>query len=147
MLTVVRPITYATLILVLAARAAVAAPPDLFVGRFVSETRQNFGSDDPGEYVIDVQRQGEKYTLSYSHKGAKMFTREGVQCSPDSEGYLSERPPGEAKTLCNAQEKNHASPLLSYSENGIKIPRIGTSYKTQYYARIQWAIRGFRRVQ
>jgi len=147
MLTSSHTVSFVAMSLVLLARAAIAAPPDLFVGKFVSETRQNFGSDNPGEYVIDVRKQGEKYVLSYSHKGTSMFSVEGVPCSPDNEAYLAERPPGEARTLCAVQDKNVPSPILSYSENGIKIPRIGTAYKTQYYARIQWTIRGFRKVQ
>jgi hypothetical protein len=145
------PHTHATafiaIILALVAHAAVAAPPDLFVGRFVSETRQNFGSDDPGEYVIDVRKQGEQYVLTFSHKGQGMFIVEAGPCNVDSESHLSQRPPGKARTLCDFQDRNYPLPVLSYSEGGIKVPRVGTSYKTQYYARIQWAILGFRKVQ
>lgn len=133
--------------LVLISHAAVAAPPEVFVGRFVSETRQNLGSDDPGEYVIDVRRQGERYVLSFWHKDAGMFSVDAVPCSTDKESYLTERPPGLARTLCASQGTTYPLTILSYSENGIKIPRIGTAYKTQYYARIHWTIRGFRKVQ
>lgn len=150
---IIKNVTYAsafalvTLPLLGCASQSFGTSSDFFVGKFVSETRENFGSNDPGEYVIDVRKEGEKYVLSYSHKGRGMFTVEGFACSPDLESYLVDHPPGEAHLLCFDQGKGYMMPLFAYSENGIKVPMLGAVYKTQYYAHVQWFIRGFRKIQ
>jgi hypothetical protein len=130
---------------------------DIFIGQFSSETRENFGRDKYGEYVIDVVRKGDKYVLSISQNGAFKFKVEAAPCDPNKEGYLQERPPGDVYALC---DPSYESPALVYSQNGIKDPmarvysekgvknpRADLYYRTQYFAHIQWGFYGFRKVQ
>lgn len=135
-----------TLILLSSLHCTSAAATDLFLGKFASETRENFGSDNPGEYTLDVTAKGKNYVIAMSHNGVSKGSVEATPCNAADEGYLSDRPAGEARVLCRAGEVT-PTPLLSYSENGIKITVTGKSYKTKYYARIGWAIRGFRKIR
>jgi hypothetical protein len=130
---------------------------DLFIGKFASETRENFGRDKYGEYEIEVVRKGEKYILSIFQDGKFQFDVEAVPCDQKMVGYLREHPPGDVYTLCNT---SYGSTVFVYSQNGIKDPmaeiykekgiknpRTDVYYRTQYYAQIQWGFYGFRKVQ
>jgi hypothetical protein len=130
---------------------------DLFIGKFASETRENFGPGKPGEIEVNVVRKGDKYTLSVFHNGEFKFDVEAVPCSPDKEGYLRGHPPGDVSALCNT---SYGSSVFVYSQNGIKDPmadiykekgmknpRVEMYYKPQYYGHIQWSFWGFRKVQ
>lgn len=130
---------------------------DLFVGKFASETRENFGRDKYAEYEIEVVRKGDKHVLSIFQDGNFKYDIEAVPCDPNNEGYLREHPPGEVYALCNLSYK---SPVLVYSQNGIKDPmaeiyrqkdlknpRTDLYYKARFYAHIQWGFYGFRKVR
>lgn len=138
---------------------------DILIGKFASETRENFGRDKYGEYEINVDHKGEKYILSIFQDGVFKFDVEAVPCDPKTaghlneiRGYLNDHPPGEVYVLCNI---SHKSPVLVYSQNGIKDPmadiykekglnknpRTDLYYRTQYYAQIQWGFYGFRKVK
>lgn len=139
-----RAVTLLCITIVLGSYNAHAFANDLFIGKFASETRDNFGTDKYGEYEIEVIRKGENFNLSVSQNGKFLFDVEAAPCSPENEGYLRDRPPGEAYALCNISMRSSA---LVYSQNGIKVPMIGKHYKAQYYAHIQWGFYGFRKVQ
>lgn len=139
-----RAVTILCIAIVLGSYNDHAFANDLFVGKFASETRDNFGTDKSGEYEIEVVRRGENFNLSVSQNGKFLFDVEAAPCSPEKEDYLRDRPPGDAYVLCNTSMRSSA---FVYSQNGIKVPMIGTHYKVQYYAHIQWGFYGFRKVQ
>lgn len=120
---------------------------DLLVGKFASETRENFGSDKAGEYQIEVTAKGSKYTYSLSRNGGPARRVEMSACSPDIEvqaGYLKDHPPGEIRALCATLTGGIAWPVFLYSENGIKSPVVaGKVYKTRYYAHVDGRFYGF----
>ena len=45
---------------------------DIFVGKYASETRENFGRDSFGEYEISVVRMDGSYVLTVSQNGKVM---------------------------------------------------------------------------
>lgn len=145
-----------------------AGGDDLFVGVFESETRQNFGSDTPGEWRIEVVASSTgKYVATIYRSDKLLGKRELVACSEDKEGYLRTRPPGRAKVLCS-----DGGGFLSYVENGVYIPAVKRKYienpdlmkqdgikpgdsslfemrhhQARYYAHAQWAFYAFRKVR
>lgn len=130
---------------------------DIFIGKFASETRENFGRDKYGEYEIEVVRKGEKYLLSVFQDGVFKFDVETVPCDPKTEDYLKDHPPGDVYALCNTSRdssvfvysQNGIKDLMAdiYKEKGLKNPRTDPYYRTQYYAHIYWGFYGFRKVQ
>lgn len=118
------------------------AAEDPMIGTFLSESRENFGSDDPGEFKIIITKPGDKYFFSLFHKGVAKGSIEAIPCDTKEEDYLKFRAPGQALTICK-QDGKLVFPLFSYAENGITVTR---PYKTKYYARVGWAIRGFRKL-
>ncbi len=141
------------IILVVAALAATgttAAIADPLIGTFVSESRENFGSDDPGEFRLEITKQSQNYRVQVFHKGAPKGGGELVPCDTKKEGYLNNRAPGPALALCN-EDRGMQHPFFSYAENGITVtrphgPPETRVYKTKYYARMGWAIRGFKKI-
>lgn len=131
--------------------AAANTPFDeLFVGTFASETRENFGADQLGKYVIEIAKKDDGYSLTYSMDGRPLFTVDVHKCSEESlkaRYYHSYALPGELKALCGPLK----SVQIFYAQNGIKIseqaPVKEATYKTQYYANVQWAIYGFKKVK
>jgi hypothetical protein len=134
-----------------------ATANELLVGRFASETREYFGRDTFGELEIEVVLKGEKYTLSFFQSGKLLFTGEAVPCDPAREGYLRDRPPGEAYALCGPTSP---MPVFVYSQNGIRDPmaRLYTEkglqnpkknpfYRARYYAHVRWGFYGFRKIR
>lgn len=141
---------------------------DIFVGVFESETRQNFGSEMPGEWRIEVVAPSKgKYVATLYRSGQLLRTEELFHCSEKNEGYLRDRPPGRVEVLCS--DKGGA--FLSYVENGIYVKAVKQKYaenldlakqeglkpgdpsifetrhhKAKYYAHAQWAFYGFRKV-
>jgi len=150
------------------ATACSAGGDDLFLGVFESETRQNFGSDTPGEWRIQVVAPSKgKYVATLYRDGKLIGKQELVPCSEDKEGYLRSRPSGHAEVLCS----DAGGGFLSYVENGIYVPAVKQKYienpglakqeglrpgdpsffetrhhKAKYYAHAQWAFYGFRKV-
>lgn len=130
---------------------------DIFIGKFASETRENFGRDKYGEFEIEVVRNGEKYALKIFQDGNFKFDVEAVPCDPVNEGYLKNHPPGDVYALCNTSRdrsvfvysENGIKDLMAdiYKEKGLKNPRTDPYYRTQYYAHIYWGFYGFRKVQ
>ena len=144
---------------------------DLFVGVFESETRQNFGSDTPGEWRIEVIAPFKGKYVATLYRGGKLIGKqELVLCSEDKEGYLRSRPPGRAELLCS-DTRGALAGVLAYVENGIYVPAVKQKYienpdlakqeglkpgdpsffetrhhKAKYYAHAQWAFYGFRKV-
>jgi hypothetical protein len=118
------------------------AADDPLIGTYISETRENFGSDDPGEFKIIITKPSEKYLFSLFHKEVSKGSIEAIPCDIEEEDYLSNRAPGRALALC-VQDGHELSPLFSYAENGITVTR---PYKKKYYARVGWAIRGFKKI-
>lgn len=123
---------------------------ELFVGTFASEARENFGADQFGKYVIEITKKDDGYSLSYSMDGRPLFTVDVHKCSEESlkaRYYHNYALPGELKALCGPLK----SVQIFYAQNGIKIseqaPVIEATYKTQYYANVQWAIYGFKKVK
>jgi len=132
-------------------------PSELFIGKFASETRENFGLDRYGEYEIEVVRKGETFILTASHNGKFLFEEETAPCSPAKEDYLRGYPAGDVHALCNTKygssvfvfsQNGIKNPLIDlYKTKGIENPRLERYYKAQYYAHIQWGFYGFRKVQ
>lgn len=130
---------------------------DLFIGKFASETRENFGLGKLGDIEVNIVQRDEKYIVSVFHLGQFKFDFETVPCSPEQEGYLRDRPPGDAYALCNARNSGIAfvysqngikDPMARiYSEKGMKNPREDGYYRAQYYGHIQWSFWGFRKVE
>ncbi|WP_157354293.1 surface-adhesin E family protein [Aromatoleum toluclasticum] len=123
---------------------------ELFVGTFASETRENFGADQFGKYVIEITKKDDGYSLSYSTDGRPLFTIDVQKCSEESlkaRYYHYYALPGELKALCGPRK----SVQMFYAQNGIKISEQGpvkeATYKTQYYANVQWAIYGFKKTK
>jgi hypothetical protein len=93
----------AFLLICLAALAAGSASgEDLFVGVFESETRENFGSDTPGEYRIEVVAAADnKYEATTYHRGKSLGKQQLLRCPVDREDYFRNRSPGRAEVLCS----------------------------------------------
>ena len=153
--------------------AASASAEDLFVGTYESETRENFGSDTPGEYRIEVvATAGGKYEATTIHRGKTLGKRVLFPCPVDKEGYLSSRLPGRAEVLCTDMGYGAIFPVLSYAENGIGVPALKSKYianpalveqeglkpgdpalfearyyKAKYYGHVTWYCYGFRKVR
>jgi hypothetical protein len=137
--------SYLLLTVFLAFSTSSMATSDPLIGEFLSENRENFGSDDPGEYKLVVSKLNEKYQVSLFHKGINKGSIEAFTCDIKQEDYLNNRAPGVAKVICKMDRTQQIWPLLSYAENGISV--LGREYKTKYYARIGWAVRGFKKLQ
>lgn len=146
---------------------------NLFVGRYLSETRENFGRDKLGEYEIAVtfNESHKIFDITISQNGKLKYTLEGTPCIPEYVDYLNGRPEGKAEALCNTDKFKF--PILVFSENGIRNPAPDYSkdpekkkfvdkilmesgvkpfpwkpyIKTQYYAYVEWGFYGFRKVQ
>jgi len=123
---------------------------DFFVGKFVSESRENFGAGEYGKYAIDITKKDNGYMLNYTKGDQPLFTVDVHRCSEASlkiQYYHSFALPGEVQTLCG----NLESVQFFYAQNGIKIPERppikGAIYKTQYYANVQWAVYGFKKIE
>lgn len=140
---------------------------DLFVGVYESESRENFGTDTPGEYRIEiVALTSDRYMAKLLRGNRTLFHQEVFACDQSSESYLGGRPPGRAEVLCSKPGYG----FLSYSENGIVLmlpdvsatpvpkdpsgqramtPLRAKHHKTKYYARVDtaWAIYGFRKTR
>jgi len=131
--------------------AAANTPFDeLFIGTFASETRENFGADQLGKYVIEIAKKDDGYSLTYSTNGQPLFTVDVHKCSEESLNvryYHSYALPGELKALCGPLK----SVQIFYAQNGIKISEqtsaIETIYKTQFYANVQSAVYGFKKTK
>ena len=130
---------------------------DLFIGKFASETRENFGPGKLGDIEVNIVRRDDKYIVSIFHLGEFKFDYETVPCNPETEGYLRERPAGDVYALCNTRYNSVAfvysqngikDPVARiYKEKGMKNPREDAYYRAQYYGHIQWSFWGFRKVQ
>lgn len=131
---------------------------DLFIGKFASETRENFGPGKLGEIEVNVVRKDDKYILSIFHDGKFEFDVEATPCNLDIRGYLKPLS-GEAAALCNGDGHRRRN-IFVYSQNGIKDPmadiyrekgienpRMDMDYKPRYYGYIQWSVWGFRKIQ
>ena len=129
---------------------------DLFIGKFASETPENWGPGKLGEIEVNVVRKDDKYILSVFHDGNFKFDIEALPCNLDIRGYLKPLP-GETSALCDSSRRKN---IFVYSQNGIKDPmadiyrtkgienpRMDMDYKAQYYGYIQWSVWGFRKVQ
>lgn len=146
---------------------------DLLIGKYLSETRENFGRDKLGEYEIEITASNKpnilKITIFQNRK--LKYTFESATCEPNYIGYLDGRPDGKVEALCDTSESKH--PKFVYVENGIKNPAPDYSkdpekvkmmdkilkesgsmpykwkpfYKTQFYAYVDWGFYGFRKVQ
>ena len=129
---------------------------DLLIGKFSSETRENFGTEKPSEVEVYVYRKKDKYIVTVFHQGKYKYDFESIKCSPKNEGYLIDRPSGNVDALCNG---NNGGEAFIYSENGIKDPmerlyaskglknpRVPPYYKAQYYGFIQSSFYAFRKV-
>ena len=128
---------------------------DLFIGKFSSETRENFGPGKLGEVEVNIDRKGEKYIITVFHQGEFKYDYLAEICSPEKEGYLEERPPGNAYALCGSprgggfvySQNGIKDPLAKiYRLQGIENPEKDKYYRTQYYGNIQWSFWGFRKV-
>jgi len=150
------------------APTCLASDENLFVGVFESETRENFGSDTPGEYRIEVVAiVKDRYTSTIYRRGKILVKQELVGCSEERKNHLSGRAPGRVEVLCSTKD----FPVLTYAENGISVRAVKPKYaknpqlakqeglkpgdpnifelrhhKTKYYAQIQWSFYGFRKV-
>jgi hypothetical protein len=160
-------------LLALIATPAAAAADDLFVGVFESETRENFGSDTPGEYRIEViaKSKGE-YSASIFQRGKLLEVKDLVPCPVESDDYLRSRGAGRAEVLCPRKSYGSFHGFLSYSENGINMVAVkakyaedpslvkqeglkpgdpslfeGRHHKAQYYAHVSWFVYGFRKIK
>lgn len=138
-----------------------AGAADLFVGAFESEARANFGTDNPGEYRIEVAALGsERYSITLFRAGGQQRRGEVFSCPVSSEGYLARRPSGRAEVLCAAPR----SPVMFYSENGIEVPTFEPwakgapaanpssvpkmkLHRTKFYAHVGMAVYGFKKVR
>lgn len=123
---------------------------DFFVGKYVSESRDNFGADEYGKYSIDVTKNKNGYLLSYSKDLQPFFNLVVGKCSEKAlkiEYYHSFSLPGDVHVLCGDND----SVQFFYAQNGIRIPERGTIkgaiYKTKYYANVQFAIYGFKKIK
>jgi hypothetical protein len=165
-----------TIFCAIVASVCLASTNDIFVGTFESESRQNFGSDTLGEWRIQVVAPSKgKYVATIHRSGKLIEKRDLIPCSVSSEGYLDDRPSGPAKVICSPAQNGSMSlpeiPFLSYAENGIRVRAIKQKYvakpdlvaaeglkpgdsalfetrhhKAKFYARVDWAIYGFRKV-
>jgi hypothetical protein len=162
----------ASILIYLALIACPASAEDLFVGVFESETRENFGSDTPGEYRIEVVAVADnKYEATTYHRGKSLGKQQLFLCPVDREDYFKARSPGRAEVLCFDMDYGAVLPVLSYSENGINVPAVkpkyvknpelvkqeglkpgdpslfeARHYNARYYARVNWFFYGFRKV-
>lgn len=144
---------------------------NLFVGTFESETRENFGSDTPGEYRIEVVATSNgKYLATFYYRDTKFGERELVSCPVESLDYFRNRPAGRAEVLCSENDIGVLHGVLGYSENGIYVAGVKQKYvrnpelvrqeglkpgdpslferrhhKARYYAHIKWVFYGFRK--
>jgi hypothetical protein len=130
-------------LLALAFHPEAARANDVLVGKFVSESRANFGTDNPGEHQIEITRKGSKYALSMSMAGGAPIQIEVSPCSSSNEQYLQGHPPGETRVLCDSG----GGPVFTYSQGGIKSPVAEKFFKAQYYARVGWGMYGFRKIR
>jgi hypothetical protein len=152
--------------------ASSAWAEDLFIGAFESETRANFGSDTPGEYRIEVVAAAkDKYVATIYHRGKILGKQELIRCPAEREDYFRSRAPGRAEVLCSDRGYGSLHGVLSYSENGIHVAAVKPKYvknpelvkqeglrpgdpslfesrhhKAKYYAHVEWAFYGFRKV-
>jgi hypothetical protein len=69
-----------------AAETVRGTPPipkvDRFSGRFLSESRDQFGTSTPGEVRIEITRAGPTYTLKYFRDEKPLFTTQAEECDP-----------------------------------------------------------------
>lgn len=151
--------TYSVLLIAIAiaAYSDQVIAQDLFIGKFASETRNNFGTEKFGDIEINIDRKDENYIITVFHQGKFKFDFLTEPCSPKETGYLQDRPAGNISTLCNLTT---GSVAFIYSQNGIKNPMLriykqqgiekplnsSEYYRAQYYAGIQWGSYGFRKV-
>ena len=127
-----------------------ASGGDLFTGTYVSESKENFGANEPGKIVIEVAKIEGGYTLTYSTGDKKLFTVDVEKCSEKNlkiEYYHSFAQPGEMQALCLKERSK--SVQFFYAENGIQLPERmgGKIYKTKYYSDVQWSIYGFKKIK
>jgi hypothetical protein len=142
-------------------------------GVFESETRENFGSDTPGEWRIEVVAPSSgKYLATLNRSDKLIGQQELVRCSEEKEGYLRSRPARRAEVLCADLGFGSSYAFLSYAENGIDVPAVRQRYidnpdlvkqeglnpgdpalfeirhhSAKYYAHAQWAFYGFRKLR
>jgi hypothetical protein len=146
---------------------------DLFIGVFESETRENFGSDNQGEYRIEVApAANDKYAATFYYRGKILERQELLRCPVESLDYFRGRAPGRAEVLCSDSGYGKLFAVLAYSENGVHVPAIKSKYiknselvkqeglqpgdpalfemrhhKAKYYAHVQWFFYGFRKIK
>jgi hypothetical protein len=146
---------------------------NLFVGKYLSETRENFGRDKLGEYEITVtsSESPDIFNITIAQNSKLKYTLKGTPCIPEYVDYLNGRPEGKAEALCDTDKFKF--PILVFAENGIRNPAPDHSkdpekkklvdkiltesgvkpfpwkpyIKTQYYAYVEWGFYGFRKVQ
>ncbi|MDP3745113.1 MAG: hypothetical protein Q8Q76_12365 [Methylotenera sp.] len=130
---------------------------DLFIGKFASETRNNFGTEKFGDIEVNIDQKGEKYIITVFHKGQYKFDYQAELCSPKEDGYLRERHAGDISALCRTGRDGDEAFIYAqngikdpmarvYKEQGIKNPRNREYYSAQYYGGIEWGFYGFRKV-
>jgi hypothetical protein len=124
---------------------------DIFVGKYTSLSKQEQGLGEHGKYTIYVKKTDTGYTLDYFNEGSAFFTMEVQRCSEKDlkiEYFHSYALPGELQVLCDPTLN---SVQFFYSQNGIKLPdRMAPEElirKAQYYANVQWAFFGFKKVE
>jgi hypothetical protein len=145
--------------LAFSSQSSQAEPNELFTGTFESENRENFGTDNPGEYRMVVTAvTSQKYNIATYHNGTLQSQQQVSRCAEKDESYLSRRPPGRAEVLCATPGQGS----FAYAENGIDVQTFSARpkgspesneppklkrHKAKYYAHVGWAVYAFRKVR
>jgi hypothetical protein len=128
------------------------APPipkvDRFSGRYLSESRDQFGTSVPAEIRIEVTREGATYLLKYFHNEKPLFTTQAEECDP-------RRYPISGNDWTNANVSALCTPAghmqILYSESGVTMrepanPSRRRLFQSNYYSHVQWGFYAFRKV-
>jgi hypothetical protein len=121
---------------------------DRFSGRYLSESRDQFGTSTPGEVRIDITRDGATYLLKYFRKEKPLFTTHAEECDP-------RRYPIYGNDWTNANVLALCTPAghmqILYTERGLTVPEASNpsrrrAFQSRYYSHVQMSFYAFRKI-
>ena len=116
---------------------------DKFSGVYVSESRENYGTEIPGDVRIEVTREEYTYLLKYFIKGKPLFETQAEECDPKKFSVGNVWPKATAAALCTPG--GHIQ--IFHTEDDVIVPMVGTQVRAGYFSHVQWNLYAFRKVE
>ena len=119
---------------------------DRFSGRYLSESRDQFGTDTLGEVRIEIVRDGATYLLSYFRNEKPLFTTQAEECDPrrNPTGRFAGNDWTDANVTALCTPAGHVQVL--YTDRGLTVPHRQRHFQSRYYSHVQWSFYAFRKI-